>query len=82
MIKGTDIMDLKTIYTTDVIARLELGWGPGWLSPGGSDYVAQLVGDTDIAGKLVLDIGVRTGGPALTLLGRYGGRQVTGIDVE
>lgn len=82
MIKGTDIMDLKTIYTTDVIARLELGWGPGWLSPGGSDYVAQLVGDTDIAGKLVLDIGVRTSGPALTLLGRYGGRQVTGIDVE
>lgn len=75
-------MEHKSIYTPDVIARLELGWGPGWLSPGGVSDVAQLVAGINLAGRSVLDIGVGTGGPALLLASRFGARHVTGIDVE
>lgn len=75
-------MEHKSIYTPDVIARLESGWGPGWLSPGGLSDVSQLVAGVAIAGRSVLDIGTGTGGPALALINRFGARQVTGIDVE
>ncbi|MEO9876950.1 MAG: class I SAM-dependent methyltransferase [Anderseniella sp.] len=75
-------MEHKSIYTPDVIARLELGWGPGWLSPGGLGDVSQLVAGVAIAGKSVLDIGTGTGGPALALVRKFGARRVTGIDVE
>lgn len=75
-------MEHKSIYTPDVIARLELGWGPGWLSPGGLSDVSQLVAGIAIAGKSVLDIGAGTGGPALALINRFGARHVIGIDIE
>lgn len=75
-------MEHKSIYTPDVIARLELGWGPGWLSPGGLSDVSQLVDGVTIAGRSVLDIGTGTGGPALALVNRFGARHVTGVDVE
>lgn len=75
-------MEYKSIYTLDVITRLELGWGQGWLSPGGQDDVSELVAGTDIAGNSVLDIGVGTGGPALLLVDKFDARHVTGIDVE
>ena len=75
-------MEMKTIYTADVIARLEIGWGKGFLSPGGPEEVSLLLNGLDIEGKAVLDIGVGTGGPALLLLSRFGARHVTGVDVE
>ncbi len=75
-------MELKTIYTGDVIAQLELGWGRGFLSPGGPQEVSLLLDGLDIEGKTVLDIGVGTGGPALLLLSKFGARHVTGIDIE
>ena len=75
-------MEMKTIYTGDVIARLELGWGKGFLSPGGPAEVSLLLNNLDIEGKTVLDIGVGTGGPALLLLGKFGARHVTGVDIE
>ena len=75
-------MEHRSIYTPDVIARLELGWGKGWLSPGGQSDVSELVADTDFAGKSVLDIGAGTGGPALLLVSRFGAGHVTGIDIE
>ena len=81
-IDGTETMELKTIYTADVIARLELGWGEGWLSPGGQEEVSLLVSGLDIQGKTVLDIGVGAGGPALLLLAKFGAGHVTGVDVE
>ncbi len=82
VIEGMETMEHKSIYTSDVIARLELGWGEGWLSPGGQDDVAELVAAVDLADKTVLDIGTGTGAPALLLVSRFGARQVTGIDVE
>jgi len=56
------------IFTSDVISKLELGWGQGWLSPGGQSEVSELDAGVDFAGKSVLDIGVGTGGPAILLV--------------
>jgi len=61
-------MEHGAIYTTDVITRLEMGWGKGWLSPGGRSDVAELIAGVGLAQKSVLDIGVGTGGPAAFLL--------------
>ena len=73
---------MNTIYTTGVIESLELGWGKGWLSPGGNDELERLLDGIEIHGKSILDIGVGTGGPALALLGKFGAEHVTGVDVE
>jgi SAM-dependent methyltransferase len=73
---------MNTIYTSGVIASLEIGWGEGWLSPGGNEELQLLLDGIDIRGKTILDIGVGTGGPALALLSKYGAEHVTGIDVE
>jgi ubiquinone/menaquinone biosynthesis C-methylase UbiE len=73
---------MNTIYTNGVIASLELGWGEGWLSPGGNEELELLLDAIEIRGKTILDIGVGTGGPALALLSKFGAAHVTGIDVE
>jgi SAM-dependent methyltransferase len=73
---------MNTIYSEGVIASLELGWGEGWLSPGGDQELELLLDGIEIQGKSILDIGIGTGGPALSLLGKYGAAHVTGIDVE
>lgn len=70
------------IYTPGVIANLELGWGEGWLSPGGPDEVHEILAGIDLAGKNVLDIGVGTGGAALLMLLHFNAGHVTGVDVE
>lgn len=75
-------MEHQTIYTPDVIGSLELGWGQGWLSPGGSEDIAALLAEEDLAGKSVLDIGVGAGGPARALVRDFRAGQVTGIDIE
>lgn len=72
----------RPIYSTDVIRTLETSWGPGWLSPGGEADLAALLEGQDINGLNVLDIGVGAGGPAASLLNRFGAGHVTGIDVE
>lgn len=75
-------MEDKPIYSFDVVTGLELGWGEGWLSPGGKHDVTELVAKENVAGKTVLDIGAGTGGPALLLVEAFGAGHVTGIDVE
>ena len=75
-------MEHQTIYTPDVIGSLELGWGPGWLSPGGDEDVRELVSDAELAGKSVLDIGVGAGGPARVLVKAFGAGHITGLDIE
>ena len=75
-------MEHRTIYSPDTIASLELGWGKGWLSPGGASEVAEILAGMDIKKKSVLDIGTGTGGPALLLASKFSAAHVTGIDIE
>ena len=68
-------------YDDGMVKLLELVWGKGFLSPGGSDNVKEIVTGLDLADKLVLDIGCGVGGPALVLAGELGAR-VIGFDIE
>lgn len=69
-------------YHDRMIGMLEAVWGEGFLSPGGAEEVARLVGDTDFAGRSVLDIGCGAGGIDIALVGNHGAGYVCGIDVE
>ena len=72
----------RPIYGANVIRTLEANWEAGWLSPGGVEDLAALLERQDISGLNVLDIGVGAGGPAISLLKKFGAGHVTGIDVE
>lgn len=69
-------------YGEQLIGMLDIVWGEGWMSPGGPDEVARLIGDIDFAGKSVLDIGSGSGGIDCLLVERFKAGHVTGIDVE
>lgn len=69
------------LYTNDFIARLEVVWGRGFLSPGGPEEVRMIVDGVELDGRAVLDIGVGTGGPAVALAREFGAN-VIGIDIE
>ena len=68
-------------YSDELIALLELVWGQGFLSPGGPEAVAAIIGDADLTDKTVLDIGCGLGGIELVLARDYGAH-VTGVDIE
>ena len=63
-------------YTDEFIARLQLVWGAGFLSPGGPQEVGEIVKRLDLGDRRVLDIGCGTGGPAIVLARDYGARVV------
>lgn len=69
-------------YPPRMIAMLEAIWGEGFLSPGGPDEVARVIGTHDLRGKSVLDIGCGAGGIDVALVATHGAAYVTGIDVE
>lgn len=69
-------------YDDTMIRTLAVLWGEGFLSPGGAEEVAEVLGGTDVRGKQVLDVGCGAGGIELLLAGVYGAAEVTGIDVE
>ena len=69
-------------YDQTFVDVLELVWGKGYLSPGGADEVAAVIGDVSLEGKSVLDIGCGSGGIGRLLVEGYGAGHVTGIDVE
>jgi phosphoethanolamine N-methyltransferase len=69
-------------YPKHLIVMLEAIWGEGFLSPGGADEVARVIGTHRIAGASVLDIGCGAGGADIALVSRHGAAFVTGIDVE
>ena len=69
-------------YSAEETERLELIWGEGFLSPGGPEEVARIVGGQDIAGCAVLDIGSGAGGIDLALVRNSGAASVVGVDVQ
>ena len=69
-------------YSDQEIEQLELIWGEGFLSPGGPQEVARIVGGHDIAGCSVLDIGSGPGGIDLVLVRDSGAASVVGVDVQ
>lgn len=69
-------------YNDEFVAKLELLWGEGFLSPGGPEEVAKILEGTDLAGLEVMDIGCGIGGVDVLLAREYGARSVTGIDIE
>lgn len=69
-------------YTDDFVAKLELLWGEGFLSPGGPAETARILEGTDLTGLDVLDIGCGIGGIDVLLARDYGARSVTGVDIE
>lgn len=72
----------EDLYHPDLIEMLEILWGEGFLSPGGPQEVARLVGAEALAGRSVLDIGCGAGGIDIALVRDHGAGWVTGIDVE
>jgi len=68
-------------YADEFIDRLHLVWGPGFLSPGGPEEVAEVCRGLDLKDAHVLDIGCGTGGPSIALARDMGAR-VLGIDIE
>ena len=69
-------------YPPRMIAMLEAIWGEGFLSPGGPEEVARVIGDHDLRGRSVLDIGCGAGGIDIALVQTHGAGYVTGLDVE
>ncbi|MCB6178541.1 methyltransferase domain-containing protein [Rhodobacter sp. Har01] len=69
-------------YPPHMIAMLEAIWGEGFLSPGGAEEVARVIGTQALAGRSVLDIGCGAGGIDIALVRAHGAGYVTGIDVE
>ena len=69
-------------YPTPMIAMLEAIWGEGFLSPGGAEEVARILGKHDLRGKSVLDIGCGAGGIDVALVRNHAAGFVCGIDVE
>ena len=69
-------------YPENLIMMLQAVWGEGFLSPGGEREVARIIGDHNLTGASVLDIGCGAGGIDIALVARHGAGFVTGIDVE
>jgi ubiquinone/menaquinone biosynthesis C-methylase UbiE len=65
-----------------MIVLCEAIWGEGFLSPGGTAEVGRIVGEADIRGLSVLDIGCGAGGIDIALVEGMGAGYVTGLDVE
>lgn len=69
-------------YSEDVIQRLELLWGEGFLSPGGADEVEAIMDGLELEGRSVLDIGCGTGGAEVVLVQSLRAERVVALDVE
>ena len=69
-------------YDELFIAGLEWIWGEGFLSPGGPEEVSEILRNTDLSDKTVLDVGCGIGGIDRLLIDSHGARKVVAIDVE
>ena len=59
-------------YAKAFTDALQFAWGPGFLSPGGPEEVAEMVHGLDLKGARLLDVGSGLGGVDLLLAGVHG----------
>jgi phosphoethanolamine N-methyltransferase len=69
-------------YDAGMLTLLQIIWGDGFLSPGGSDEVARLLEGSDIGDCEVLDIGCGLGVIDELLVKKHCARSVVGIDID
>ena len=69
-------------YTARNIHNMESVFGEGFLSAGGVEDVARIVGPLEVEGAQVLDIGCGLGGASFALVRDHGAAHVTGVDIE
>ena len=69
-------------YGPKQLNLLKVVWGEGFLSPGGTDEIDEIMKGIDITDKSVLDIGCGCGGAAFHLIKKHGAKSVQGIDPE
>jgi len=69
-------------YPEESAGKLQLIWGDGFLSPGGPDEIARILGSRSVAGLGILDIGSGAGGADVVLVRDHAASKVTGIDVD
>jgi SAM-dependent methyltransferase len=69
-------------YDDAMLVLLQIIWGDGFLSPGGSAEVARLLEGSSVAGTHVLDIGCGLGGVDALLVQEFGADTVVGIDID
>ena len=69
-------------YGPKQLNMLKTIWGEGNLSPGGTDEIDEILGDYDLSGKIVLDIGCGCGGAAFHMIEERNAGHVIGFDTE
>jgi phosphoethanolamine N-methyltransferase len=69
-------------YGQKQIDFLELIWGKGFLSPGGTAEVDLVVDGLDLSWLNILDIGCGCGGAVFHLIKKHGAASAIGIDIE
>jgi len=69
-------------YGPKQLNLLKIVWGEGFLSPGGTVEIDEIMKGIDASGKKVLDIGCGCGGAAIHLIKKHGAKSVLGIDTE
>ena len=69
-------------YGPKQLNLLEVVWGEGFLSPGGNEEIDEIVKNTNLEGKSILDIGCGCGGAAFHLIKKHRAKSVQGIDPE
>ena len=69
-------------YGPKQLNLLKTVWGEGFLSPGGTDEIDEVLNKIDISDKSILDIGCGCGGAAIHFVKKHGAKSVLGIDTE
>lgn len=69
-------------YDDDLTVLLAAVWGQGFLSPGGTAEVDNVLAGVNLTGKAVLDIGCGLGGMDVHICRSHAIAHVTGIDVD
>ena len=69
-------------YGPKQLSLLKTVWGEGFLSPGGTDEIDEIMKGIVASGKNILDIGCGCGGAAIHFIKKHGAKSVLGIDIE